>query len=588
MNRYILFSTLILSVLLGLTRPIHTATSSIVYSGDDGRLVYKPDARGNRIPDFSHAGYGGGGVEWPQALVVETLEPGFGGDGAAIQAAIDRVGHLPKNANGIRGAILLKRGTYQVEGELRIQTGAIILRGEGQGRGDTVIEATGTEKRTLLQIRSGGTLPAQPEIPGTRQNIVDAYVPVGANSFQIADASAYRVGTVIIVHRPSTQKWISALDMDQIPPRSDGGEIVQWASGKFDIRYNRAITAIDGNTITIDAPLFHALDQNYEQSSIYQYDSQYLLENIGIENLRAVSAYTSSEDESHAWTFISMNYVKNAWVQNVTAQHFGYSLISTSEQTKWITVKDCQVLDPISKITGSRRYSYKMEGQLHLVQDCYARNGRHDYVVGTYRSSGTVFLDCTSVRIHASNEPHHRYSTGILYDNVQHLNANTKLALGLWNRLNYGSGHGWSAANSVLWNCSAPNAGITCEKPPLAQNYAIGCNSASMSSAMRWGPFPGLKNNFVPGEAHWEHWNAGPVTPQSLYRAQLQDRQASPVPTIPPERVDFNTDGKVDFSDFLLFVRGFSNADLTYDLDEDSKVGFSDFLLFARVFQAAH
>src|SRR5437667_3167181 len=36
-----------------------------VYPGSDGRLVYKKDDHGNQIPDFSNAGYGGGGVALP-------------------------------------------------------------------------------------------------------------------------------------------------------------------------------------------------------------------------------------------------------------------------------------------------------------------------------------------------------------------------------------------------------------------------------------------------------------------------------------------------------------------------------------------
>ncbi|GLF96813.1 hypothetical protein [Streptomyces yaizuensis] len=30
-----------------------------------GKLVYGRDAQGNRVPDYSHAGYGGGGVPCP-------------------------------------------------------------------------------------------------------------------------------------------------------------------------------------------------------------------------------------------------------------------------------------------------------------------------------------------------------------------------------------------------------------------------------------------------------------------------------------------------------------------------------------------
>jgi hypothetical protein len=30
----------------------------------DGKLEYVVDSRGNRVPDFSGAGYGGGGIPW--------------------------------------------------------------------------------------------------------------------------------------------------------------------------------------------------------------------------------------------------------------------------------------------------------------------------------------------------------------------------------------------------------------------------------------------------------------------------------------------------------------------------------------------
>jgi hypothetical protein len=39
--------------------------SSLVFPGDDGRLVYVPDVQGNTIPDFSKVGYMGGTVPLP-------------------------------------------------------------------------------------------------------------------------------------------------------------------------------------------------------------------------------------------------------------------------------------------------------------------------------------------------------------------------------------------------------------------------------------------------------------------------------------------------------------------------------------------
>ena len=49
------------------------ATSTWVYPGADGKLAYKATPAGDRIMDFSHAGYGGGGVPLPHLPVVVTV-----------------------------------------------------------------------------------------------------------------------------------------------------------------------------------------------------------------------------------------------------------------------------------------------------------------------------------------------------------------------------------------------------------------------------------------------------------------------------------------------------------------------------------
>ena len=53
---------------------------------------------------------------------------------------------------------------------------------------------------------------------------------------------------------------------------------------------------------------------------------------------------------------------------------------------------------------------------------------------------------------------------------------------------------------------------------------------------------------------------------------------------------DFDGNGEVGFSDFLLFAgkfgarQGNGKYEAKYDLDGDGEVGFSDFLVFARFF----
>ena len=51
-----------------------------------GRLSYATDNRGDRVPDFSHAGYGGGGVPIPDVPARVVVGPAPGDAGERIQA----------------------------------------------------------------------------------------------------------------------------------------------------------------------------------------------------------------------------------------------------------------------------------------------------------------------------------------------------------------------------------------------------------------------------------------------------------------------------------------------------------------------
>src|SRR5436189_6456442 len=68
----------------------------------NGQLVYTPDALGNRIPDFSYAGYMGGEKTIP-AVPVKVVVPAPNGDATLrIQSALDYVGTSPLDKNGFR------------------------------------------------------------------------------------------------------------------------------------------------------------------------------------------------------------------------------------------------------------------------------------------------------------------------------------------------------------------------------------------------------------------------------------------------------------------------------------------------------
>ncbi|HET8827758.1 MAG TPA: hypothetical protein VFM79_00380, partial [Pelobium sp.] len=130
--------------------PPPVTAPSLITIGADGKLKYNKYANQgetdsiNTIPDFSLAGYKAGGVSLPVAPVKKTLTPIAGDCRALIQAAIDEVGNLPLDANGIRGAVLLKAGKYDVSNSLIISKNGVVLRGEGQGTNGTILKATRT------------------------------------------------------------------------------------------------------------------------------------------------------------------------------------------------------------------------------------------------------------------------------------------------------------------------------------------------------------------------------------------------------------------------------------------------------------
>src|SRR6266849_609745 len=85
-------------------------TSQWAYFGPGQKLQYRTDTQGNRIMDFSSAGYKAGGVPLPAVVVAKKLTPIPGDNTAQIQAAIDAVSSLAANKDGFRGAVLLQPG----------------------------------------------------------------------------------------------------------------------------------------------------------------------------------------------------------------------------------------------------------------------------------------------------------------------------------------------------------------------------------------------------------------------------------------------------------------------------------------------
>jgi hypothetical protein len=468
-----------------------------VYPGEGGKLVYDRDEQGNRIPDFSYCGYGSGGAAIPDAPVRVVVPPARGDNGPRIQAAIDYVSGLPAEANGLRGAVLLLAGRHEVAGGLHLTTGGVVLRGQGQGPDGTVLVATGTDRRTLIRIAGKAD---RRIISPKPYAVADAYVPVGASRLRLATTEGLRAGDTVLVEHPSTRRWIAAIGMDRFPSR-DVGSWLDWQPGKMDVCWDRVVTHVADDTITLDAPLTMALDAAHGGGRLQVYSWPGRISQVGVENLRCESAFDRGNplDEQHAWTAISIENVRDGWVRQVTAVHFAGSAVSVWESCKGVTVEDCTSLQPISELGGYRRHIFYTSGQLTLFQRCRSEDGRHDFAVGYLAAGPNAFVACNATRAHQFSGPIESWASGVLYDNVT-VDGD---GLALTNREIDNQGSGWAAANCVLWQCTA--SVVTCRRPPTAQNWAIGC----------WGQFV--------GDGHWRSLSEF-VKPVSLYAAQLAER----------------------------------------------------------------
>lgn len=497
--------------------------SSLVFRGDSGRLIYRQDELGDRIPDFSGVGYMGGGVPLPDLAAtidparIVPVAPGSGDDQGAIQAAINAVSAMAPNTDGFRGVVQLTAGEYVIPNQLTIRASGVALRGMGDGETETVLRSTATTQVKL--ISAGATSGSPAAVPGTTRNLIDKVVPVGAASFRVDSTAGLAVGDDVIVKRPSTTEWIADLGMNSIPPRNDGNPITQWSAGSRDQLYERVITRIEGDRIFIDAPLPNSFEQRYGGGTIYKYTFPQRLEKIGVEHIRGVSAFASATDENHAWSFIEFNRARNCWVRNITAKHFGFAAVLLGTRASRMTCEDLVNLAPVSIITGGRRYAFNNQGALNLMTRMRSERGRHDFVNNSPSRGPNVFFDGVALDQRSESGPHQRWSTGTLYDNL--IVENHDLAAR--NRGNSGSGHGWSGANMVYWNCEAKR--FLVENPFTAQNWIIGGIGQQVDPSDFLNAGLGVYDSHSRRVSLADH-QTNPKN--SLYVAQLNERLATP------------------------------------------------------------
>ncbi|TWU21342.1 hypothetical protein [Bythopirellula polymerisocia] len=494
MNSILKIAGILMFAFAGQPACLCAQTSQWANYGQSGRLVYQMDHRGDRILDYSMAGYKMGAPIPNPENIVNPLQfvhvaPIAGDNRAQIQAAINQVSSMPLNVNGYRGVVQLAAGQYDISDTLQIGASGVILRGVGDGSSaasNTILRSISTNQIDMIEVGNFTQYANDLFRSGSAVNIIEKVVPAGVTSFRVSNTNGFKVGDWINVKRTPTQAWFDF--MTEHFPDDPSGENYGWntSGDRFTFQHERQITRIEGNRVFINAPLSHSIDP-LSNGTIEHYTDK-RVSNVGIQGIRGTSIFDASEtgvydgrtqfdDEDHASNFVQFSHAEDSWATDITGEHLSGSAVAIGIVSRSITVQDAKYLSPVSEITGGRRYAFNINGSLSLMQNLEVDSARRAFINNStfngFNRGPNVFFNGVSTDGFVRSGPHANYSTGALYDNL-HDDSGFEAR-----RASDPISHGWRGGHTVIWNSESPEFQIT--SPPGSNNYLIGATGDSSS-----------------------------------------------------------------------------------------------------------
>ena len=170
-----------------------------------------------------------------------------------------------------------------------LRVSGVVLAGVGPNTILSATEAGFAALQRYVLVVGGNSAGSEPSgrsaVAAAEVAIIDSSrVPVGATTFTVADGSSFSVGDDIIVEARATAAGIVEIGMDEIPTCDVGSSpsCRSWESDDYIIQFRRVISAVDGNSITVDLPLTQAIRPGLWTGSVYKYICPGCIAKVGV------------------------------------------------------------------------------------------------------------------------------------------------------------------------------------------------------------------------------------------------------------------------------------------------------------------
>lgn len=191
-------------------------------------------------------GYQQSEKEIPDADVVVFVKWKEGDQSARIQKAIDFVSARKMDKKtGLRGAVLLDKGVFELSQPLRIQTSGVVLR--GTDRNQTVLYKKGVDRGAVVYLESE----KQMQMLGEPMKLS---APWKLGERKVTLPAGCKMGDEILIVRPSTKEWIQKMGCADFGAGKDLG-YWGWHPGEIDVRWTRSVVSDGKGGLQLDAPL---------------------------------------------------------------------------------------------------------------------------------------------------------------------------------------------------------------------------------------------------------------------------------------------------------------------------------------------